>query len=54
MVIDVRTGEILVAANYPSYNLQTYNEDYAQLTQDPLHPLMNRGAQRHLYPRLHL
>ena len=43
VVIDVRTGEILVAANYPSYNLQTYNEDYAQLSQDPLHPLMNRA-----------
>lgn len=43
VVINVKTGEILVAANYPSYDLSTYNQDYAALSQDPLHPLMNRA-----------
>ena len=27
VAIDVKTGEILLAANYPSFNLATYNED---------------------------
>lgn len=43
VVIDVKTGDVLVAANYPSYNLATYNKDYAELSQDSLHPLMNRA-----------
>ena len=43
VIIDVKTGDILTAANYPTFNLQTYNQDYAQLSQDPLSPLMNRA-----------
>lgn len=43
VIVDVKTGDILTAANYPTFNLQTYNQDYAQLSQDPLSPLMNRA-----------
>lgn len=43
VIVDIKTGDILAAANYPSFNLQTYNQDYAQLSQDPLSPLMNRA-----------
>ena len=31
VVIEVGTGEILAAANYPSYDLSTYYEDYSEL-----------------------
>lgn len=43
VVINVKTGEVLVAANYPSYDLSTYNQNYSLLSQDPLSPLMNRA-----------
>jgi penicillin-binding protein 2 len=43
-VIDVRTGEVLAAVNYPTYNPQTYLRDYAELVQDPLRPLFNRAV----------
>ncbi|MCL2579051.1 MAG: penicillin-binding transpeptidase domain-containing protein [Oscillospiraceae bacterium] len=43
VVLDVRTGEVLAIATYPSYNMSTFREDYAQLAQDPLTPLVNRA-----------
>ena len=45
----VDTGEILAAASYPTFNLDTYVEDYAENSTDPLKPLMNRAFQG-LYP----
>lgn len=42
VAIDVKTGEILAMANYPSYNLQTYNAEYNNLLADPAKPLFNR------------
>ena len=45
VVIKVGTGEILAAANYPSYNLSTYYEDYAELLQTDYNPLFNRAAE---------
>ena len=43
VVIDVTNGEILALANYPTYNLKTFNEDYNELSQDELTPLLNRS-----------
>ncbi|MCL2083479.1 MAG: penicillin-binding transpeptidase domain-containing protein [Oscillospiraceae bacterium] len=43
VVLDVNTSEILAAANYPTYNLETFSEDYADLLKDPLKPLLNRS-----------
>lgn len=43
VVIDVTNGEILALANYPTYNLETFNEDYNELSQDELTPLLNRS-----------
>lgn len=43
VVIDVKNGEILALANYPTYNLKTFNEDYNKLSQDKLTPLLNRS-----------
>lgn len=42
-VIDCKTGEVLVLATYPSYNLATYQKDYGDLVQNELHPLWNRA-----------
>ena len=43
IVMKVDTGEILACASYPSYNLATMNEDWAEINSDPLKPLFNRA-----------
>lgn len=43
VVIDVKNGEILALANYPTYNLETFNEDYNELSENELTPLLNRS-----------
>lgn len=43
VVIDVNTGQILAMASYPSYDLRSFNTDYADLLQDPVRPLINRA-----------
>jgi len=45
VVMEVGTGEILAAANYPSYNLSTYYQDYAELLETDYNPLFNRAAE---------
>ena len=45
----VDTGEILAAASYPTYSLETFSQDWPELQNDPLKPLMNRAFQG-LYP----
>lgn len=42
--IDIRTGEVLVLASYPSYDINTYYEQYAALNADTVNkPLYNRA-----------
>ncbi len=43
VAIDVKNSEVLAAVTYPSYNLSTYSEDYAQNASDPLYPFLNRA-----------
>lgn len=43
-VIQVGTGEVLALASYPTYNLSTWREDFAQLNADPSTPMYNRAA----------
>ena len=43
VVQDVRTGEILAAPTYPSYDMETYEKDYQSLVSDPDKPLFNRA-----------
>lgn len=40
--IDPQTGEVLVLASYPSFDLGTINEDYNDLVKNPANPLYNR------------
>ena len=43
VVMKVKTGEILACASYPTYNLQTYNEKYAEILEQDFDPLFNRA-----------
>ncbi len=49
VAMDVKTGQILVCASYPDYDLNTYFEDYNSLLQAEHTPLVNR-ALTGLYP----
>lgn len=42
-VVNVKTGEVLAVATYPSYNLATYQKDYATLSTAKPEPLYNRA-----------
>ncbi len=43
VAIDVKTGQILTCASYPTYDLSTFFEDYEEITKDPYSPLYNRA-----------
>ncbi|SDN57430.1 penicillin-binding transpeptidase domain-containing protein [Acetanaerobacterium elongatum] len=43
VAVDVKTGDVLAAATYPSYNINSFKKDYATLSKDGLFPLMNRA-----------
>ncbi len=43
-VVQVGTGEVLSLASYPTFSLKTFNQDYAQLREDPLRPMYNRAT----------
>ncbi|MBQ8909707.1 MAG: hypothetical protein IJY91_01550 [Oscillospiraceae bacterium] len=49
VALDPNNGEVLVCASYPTYDLDTFFEDYDKLIQDPLIPTYNR-ALLGLYP----
>lgn len=44
VVIDVNTGEILAMASYPTYNIETFNDDYNNLLKNPDNPMWNRAV----------
>jgi len=43
-VIDVRNGDVLACASYPTYNLSEFSERYSELANDPAKPLWNRAV----------
>ena len=43
VAVNVRTGELLASATYPTYTIQQYNENYETLVQDSSLPLFNRA-----------
>lgn len=44
VVQDPKTGEILASANYPSYDISSYQKEYDQLAQQKPEPLLNRAT----------
>ena len=45
VVMDVKTGQVLACASYPTYNLATFREDWEMLKDAPYAPLFNRALQ---------
>ena len=43
VAMEVKTGNVLACASYPTFNLATFFEDYAELSQDPYRPYYNRA-----------
>lgn len=51
VAIDVKTGEPLCIANYPTFNLETFLDDYEELVADEeTFPLVNRALNGLYYP----
>ncbi len=45
VVMDVKTGQVLACASYPTYNLSTFREDWDSLKEAEYAPLFNRALQ---------
>ncbi|MBQ3487486.1 MAG: hypothetical protein IJA71_04285, partial [Clostridia bacterium] len=43
IVMEVKTGQILACASYPTYDLATMNQNWDQIEADPLKPFFNRA-----------
>ena len=43
VAVDVKTGEILLSASYPTYDLSTYSEDFSKNSTHPVAPFLNRA-----------
>jgi penicillin-binding protein 2 len=43
VVVDVKTGEPLAMASWPTYDLSTLSENFTELSKDTSHPLFNRA-----------
>lgn len=43
VAMDVKTGQVLVCASYPTYDLSTFFEDYNQILEADYDPLFNRA-----------
>lgn len=42
-VVDVNNGDVLAIASYPTYNQNTFNEDYSKLLKNESKPMWNRA-----------
>jgi len=45
VAVEVKTGDLLAAASYPTFDLSRFNEIYDELLSDPSLPLFNRAFQ---------
>ena len=43
IVMEVKTGNILACASYPTYNIATMYDDWDEIMADPLKPMFNRA-----------
>lgn len=50
VAMEVKTGEVLVCASYPTYDPSTFFEDYNELLNEEYGPLYNRALQAQLPP----
>jgi len=50
VVTNVRTGELLAAASYPTFNPITLSQDFAMLNLDPRRPMFNRATHGRFVP----
>ena len=48
-VVQVGTGDVLALASYPTFSRRTFNQDFAELNEDPMRPMFNRATMG-LYP----
>ena len=44
VVIDIKTGDLLACASYPTYDLSRFNEDYSMLLENEAKPMWNRAV----------
>lgn len=45
VVLNIKTGEVVAMASYPSFDLNSYSKNYSELANDKLNPLFNRCIQ---------
>ena len=50
VMLDIKTGEVLACASYPTFNLETFSQDYNELLQAPHSPMLNRALMQHYPP----
>lgn len=43
VAVEVKTGKVLACASYPTFSLETFYEDYAEVSEDPYRPYYNRA-----------
>ncbi len=44
VVLDVNTGDTLAIASYPTYDMSTFDKDYASLIENKSNPMLNRAV----------
>lgn len=49
VMLDVKTGAVLASASYPSFNIDTFSQDYNELVKDKNAPMLNRALMQ-AYP----